>query len=82
MTRWNESVYKPKLGKKKGKNFNRRLRASGQIPAVLYGKKSAPLPLTFDPKPLQKELRGKNTAGVFIELEITGDKKEKKVGDA
>jgi large subunit ribosomal protein L25 len=55
----------------RGKGPARRLRASGQLPAVLYGPGIEPTPLTVSPKELLKALqsdRGRNTL-----LDITFD---------
>jgi large subunit ribosomal protein L25 len=61
----------------RGKGANRKLRAQGILPAVLYGKKSN-VSLTVQPKKLKKiiEQHGINT---LIELTIEGDTEAKRL---
>lgn len=57
------------------KGAMRRLRASGKIPAIAYGKKLAPRSLSVSPKDLEDILgseRGRNTV---IELDVQGQDK-------
>ena len=56
----------------KGKNEARRLRASGKIPAVLYGDKKGGQPIAVDPKPLAKILRTEQGANTLIALTLPG----------
>ncbi|HEU5075234.1 MAG TPA: 50S ribosomal protein L25 [Polyangiaceae bacterium] len=59
------------------KGAMRRLRASGKIPAIAYGKKLAPRSLSVSPKDLEDILgseRGRNTV---IELDVQGVGNEK-----
>ena len=54
------------------KGAMRRLRASGQIPAIAYGKKVTPRAISVSPKDLEGILvseRGRNTV---IELDVQG----------
>jgi len=56
-----------------GKGYNRRLRASGEIPGIIYGQGKDPVSLNLAPKPLVKMLNsdfGKNTV---MSLEIEGE---------
>jgi large subunit ribosomal protein L25 len=58
-----------------GKGFNRRLRAAGEIPGVLYGQGKTPVSFSVGPKPIVAMLNGdfgKNTVmNVAIEGEST-----------
>lgn len=61
----------------KGKNEARRLRASGKIPATLYGAQKAgdsPAPETVavDPKPLMRILHSKSGLNTLINLKLDG----------
>jgi large subunit ribosomal protein L25 len=40
-----------------GKKFNRKLRASGRVPAVLYGQSSEPVSLSLDPNVLDRKIK-------------------------
>jgi large subunit ribosomal protein L25 len=51
-----------------GKGANRKLRAAGRAPAVLYGRARDSLPLTIDPRALDKILR---TSGANTLLDLT-----------
>ena len=66
-----------KIREGRSKGANRKLRATGMLPAVVYGGKSS-VSLTLDPKELKKliEKAGINT---LIELAIEGDSEPKRV---
>ena len=60
-----------------GKNVNRRLRAAGQLPAVVYGAGKAPVPIQVETRKVEDLLRldsGENT--VFL-LELAGTGKSR-----
>lgn len=60
-----------------GKNANRRLRAAGQLPAVVYGAGKAPVPIQVETRKVEDLLRlasGENT--VFL-LELAGTGKSR-----
>ena len=62
----------------KGKNEARRLRASGKIPAVLYGAQKAgetpaPMPIAVDPKPFMRILHSKSGLNTLITFKVTGE---------
>lgn len=63
------------------KSANREMRLSGQVPAILYGRKSNPLTIKLDPKPLKQLLHGGAGANTLIHLDIAGvsEKKERVV---
>jgi large subunit ribosomal protein L25 len=56
----------------RGKNENRRLRASGRIPAVVYGVKEGGKAIAVDPKPLSKILQTQLGANTLIKLNLPG----------
>jgi large subunit ribosomal protein L25 len=60
----------------RGKNENNRLRAAKRLPAVLYGSKKEPLPISVDPKDVEKIFRSKFGYNTIIELDIEGEVKE------
>jgi large subunit ribosomal protein L25 len=53
----------------RGKNEARRLRASGQIPAVLYGGKNKTMEIAVDPKSLLRILHSESGVNTLIGLE-------------
>lgn len=56
----------------RGKNAARRLRAAGQIPAVVYGGTSEPLAVAVSPKALSKILHSETGENTLITLEVDG----------
>ena len=56
-----------------GKGISRRLRAAGQVPAVLYGKKTEPTLLSVSPKALLKIVEGTHGRNTPIELKVEGE---------
>lgn len=56
----------------KGKGVARRLRASGRIPAILYGHGNDPTPLSIDPRVLEGILRDSD-AGMNTLIDLSGD---------
>jgi large subunit ribosomal protein L25 len=54
-----------------GKGAARKLRAAGRIPAVLYGRGRETLPLTVDPRALDRILRS-GGANTLLDLTVTG----------
>jgi large subunit ribosomal protein L25 len=62
----------------RGKNEARRLRASGQIPAVIYGAQKegdvgTNLPVAVDPKPLLRILHSHSGVNTLITLKVDGE---------
>ena len=56
----------------RGKNEARRLRASGKIPAVLYGGADGALPISVDPKVLSRILHSGSGVNTIIGLDVAG----------
>jgi large subunit ribosomal protein L25 len=56
----------------RGKNEARRLRASGRIPAVVYGEKEGGKAIAVDPKILARILRTEQGVNTLIELNLPG----------
>jgi large subunit ribosomal protein L25 len=56
----------------RGKNEARRLRASGRIPAVVYGEKERGTAIAVDPKMLSRILRTEQGANTLIALNLPG----------
>jgi large subunit ribosomal protein L25 len=66
-----------KIREGRGKGANRRLRATGMLPAVVYGGKDS-VSLTVDPKELRKLVQQEGINSL-IELIIEGDSEPKRV---
>ena len=56
-----------------GKNVSRRLRAAGQVPAVVYGKGKPPVALVVDPKAVMTVLDGAQGRNTPVSLVIEGE---------
>jgi large subunit ribosomal protein L25 len=56
----------------RGKNEARRLRASGSMPAVLYGGAAGPAPVAVSPKQLTAILNSKTGHNTIFNLEVAG----------
>ena len=60
-----------------GKGANRKLRAKGLIPAIVYGEKKESIPVAIDPKVLTQILRSEAGANTIFDLQVKGiDQKE------
>lgn len=68
---------KASLREEKGKEKNKKLRATGMVPGVVYRKGEATLSLKIDSKSLSKALHTDAGENVIIKLFIEGDKKKK-----
>jgi large subunit ribosomal protein L25 len=55
-----------------GKNVNRRLRAKGQIPGVLYGAGEKPQPVAVSPKVIAGILRSATGENTLFDIELHG----------
>ncbi len=54
-----------------GKNANRRLRSSGQIPAVVYGKTTDPIAVSVNPKEVVSILHSESGRNTVFKLKIS-----------
>jgi large subunit ribosomal protein L25 len=59
-----------------GKNANRRLRAAGKIPGVLYGTGKAPTPVSVSPKDIGNILRSASGENTLFDLELGGSRRK------
>jgi large subunit ribosomal protein L25 len=59
-----------------GKNVNRRLRAGGQIPGVLYGAKKEAVPVTVSPKDIGAILRSATGENTLFDLDLEGSRRK------
>ncbi|HLJ26337.1 MAG TPA: 50S ribosomal protein L25/general stress protein Ctc [Candidatus Angelobacter sp.] len=71
----------PRQDSSRGKNEARRLRASGRVPAVIYGAKKASLAISVDPKQISKILRSESGHNTIFELQLNGDKAQVMIVD-
>jgi len=58
----------------RGKNEARRLRASGRIPAVVYGAKKSTVAITVDPKQITRILQSESGHNTIFDLHLDGEK--------
>lgn len=56
-----------------GKGAVRRLRRQGLVPAILYGARTEPVPLSVSPKEIQRALSGHAGGGVLVSLKLPGE---------
>jgi large subunit ribosomal protein L25 len=68
------------IRKEKGKGAAHRLRRTGKIPAILYGRNTEVYPLVVDPEKLKKILTSGARENTLIGLKIAGEGSEK-IGD-
>ena len=59
-----------------GKGVARRLRAAGQVPAVLYGKDQEPISLTLDAQEALSLFHSISTENTIVNVQIDDDKEE------
>jgi len=60
-----------------GKNANRRLRAKGVIPGIVYGLDRDPFKVTVDPARIEAVLRLQSGANTIFSLELKGEDKRR-----
>jgi large subunit ribosomal protein L25 len=60
-----------------GKNANRRLRATGVIPGIVYGLDRDPFKVAVDPARIEAVLRLKSGANTIFSLELKGEDKRR-----
>ncbi|MGH7885052.1 MAG: 50S ribosomal protein L25/general stress protein Ctc [Thermodesulfobacteriota bacterium] len=73
-----QSTLNAKVRKRIGKSGAKEVRNEGNIPAVLYGKKSAPVSLAINPKELKDALKTSAGINTLLELKYTDEGKEYK----
>ena len=56
----------------RGKNEARRLRVSGQIPAVVYGGEQGAVAIAVDPKALSRILHSESGVNTLVDLKVDG----------
>lgn len=59
-----------------GKNVNRRLRAKGMIPGVLYGAAKQAIPVSVSPKEITAILRSASGENTLFDLDVQGSKRK------
>jgi large subunit ribosomal protein L25 len=64
-----------------GKNANRRIRKSGQIPAVVYGAKREPIPLLVDPRAISDVLHSQSGHNTIFSVSVEGSQSNVMVKD-
>ncbi len=64
-----------------GKNSNRRLRNTGRIPAVIYGRGLDPVPVTVDPRDVSRILHSDTGRNTIFKLDIEGTSKDVLIRD-
>jgi large subunit ribosomal protein L25 len=65
---------KPREDSSRGKNEARRLRASGRVPAVVYGAKKPTVAVSVDPKQISRILHSESGHNTIFDLQLDGDK--------
>jgi large subunit ribosomal protein L25 len=59
-----------------GKNANRRLRAQGMIPGVLYGEKKKSTPIAVSPKEIAAILKSASGENTLFDIDLSGDRRK------
>jgi large subunit ribosomal protein L25 len=63
----------PRPDSSRGKNEARRLRASGRIPAVVYGAKKNAIAISVDPKQISRILHSDSGHNTIFDLSVNGE---------
>ena len=63
----------PRADSSRGKNEARRVRASGRVPAVVYGAKKPSLAITVDPKQISRILQSESGHNTIFDLQVDGE---------
>lgn len=71
----------PRPDSSRGKNEARRLRASGRIPAVLYGAKKQAVAISVDPKQISRILHSESGHNTIFELKVGSESAKSMVVD-
>ena len=64
----------PRAAESRGKNEARRLRASGSIPAILYGARKETVAIAVDPKAISRILHSETGHNTIFELQVGSEK--------
>jgi large subunit ribosomal protein L25 len=64
----------PRPDSSRGKNEARRVRASGRVPAVIYGARKPSLAITVDPKQISRILQSESGHNTIFDLHVDGEK--------
>jgi large subunit ribosomal protein L25 len=68
---------KPRPAESRGKNEARRVRLTGQIPAVVYGAGKGSMAITVDPKQITRILHSESGHNTIFDLQVSSGSKEK-----
>src|ERR1051326_7244501 len=71
----------PRPDSSRGKNEARRLRASGRVPAVIYGAKKASVAVSVDPKQITRILHSASGHNTIFDLELGSEKTKAMIVD-
>jgi large subunit ribosomal protein L25 len=71
----------PRPDSSRGKNEARRLRASGRIPAVVYGAKKPALAISVDPKQISRILHSESGHNTILDLKVGSENSKGMVVD-
>jgi large subunit ribosomal protein L25 len=71
----------PRPDSSRGKNEARRLRASGRVPAVVYGAKKNTVAVSVDPKQINRILTSESGHNTIFDLQLDGEKSKAMIVD-
>jgi large subunit ribosomal protein L25 len=71
----------PRPDSSRGKNEARRLRASGRVPAVVYGAKKNTVAVSVDPKQINRILTSESGHNTIFDLQLDGEKSKVMIVD-
>ena len=71
----------PRPDSSRGKNEARRLRASGRVPAVVYGAKKNTVAVSLDPKVISRILASASGHNTIFDLQVDGEKSKAMIVD-
>jgi large subunit ribosomal protein L25 len=71
----------PRPDSSRGKNEARRLRASGRVPAVVYGAKKNTVAVSVDPKQINRILTSESGHNTIFDLQLDGEKTKAMIVD-
>ncbi|MGM0574625.1 MAG: 50S ribosomal protein L25 [Myxococcota bacterium] len=67
------AIIQAEIRERTGKGANRRIRAEGRIPAILYGNGKEPTAIAVDPVPVAKTLNGPYGRNTVCDLTVDGE---------